>query len=113
MFFIRLSSCKDATITNHLVGIFADGVSWVLHRLKRHSPLVPLFVFLNNDNHVFKKPLTFISSVRSSSGYHGLIDIRSAAQQPLFQIFQILQILKCLKDPTCAILLKSIQRYQI
>ena len=63
VFHIRLSSCKDATITNHLVGIFADGVSWVLHRLKRHSPLVPLFVFLNNDNHVFKKPLTFIAIV--------------------------------------------------
>ena len=27
-------------------------------------------------------------------GYHGLIEIRSAAQHPLFQIFQILQILK-------------------
>ena len=63
MFFIRLSSCKDATITNRLVGIFADGVSWVLHRLKRHSPLVPLFVFLNNDNRVFKKPPTFIAIV--------------------------------------------------
>ena len=31
-----------------------------------------------------------ISSVRSSSGYHGLLEIR----QPLFQIFQILQIRK-------------------
>ena len=36
----------------------------------------------------------FVSSVRSSSGYHGLIEIRSAAAKPLFQIFQILQILK-------------------
>ena len=47
-----------------------------------------------------------ISSVRSSSGYHGLIEIR----RPLFQIFQILQILKWKwkwKDPTCAIFLKS------
>ena len=47
-----------------------------------------------------------ISSVRSSSGYHGLIEIRN----PLFQIFQILQILKWKwkwKDPTCAIFLKS------
>ena len=34
----------------------------------------------------------FISSVRSSSGYHGLIEIRSG--KPLFQIFQILQIRK-------------------
>ena len=34
--------------------------------------------------------IQFISSVRSSSGYHGLIEIRN----PLFQIFQILQILK-------------------
>ena len=31
-----------------------------------------------------------VSSVRSSSGYHGLIEIRN----PLFQIFQILQIRK-------------------
>ena len=31
----------------------------------------------------------FISSVRSSSGYHGLLHIN-----PVFQIFQILQILK-------------------
>ena len=49
---------------------------------------------------------SFISSVRSSSGYHGLIEIRN----PLFQIFQILQILKWKwkwKDPTCAIFLKS------
>ena len=38
--------------------------------------------------------LRFVSSVRSSSGYHGLIEIRSAAAKPLFQIFQILQILK-------------------
>ena len=29
------------------------------------------------------------------------------ADRPLFQPFQILQILKCLKDPTCAIFLKS------
>ena len=35
-----------------------------------------------------------VSSVRSSSGYHGLIEIRSSAANPLFQIFQILQILK-------------------
>ena len=34
----------------------------------------------------------FVSSVRSSSGYHGLIEIR--ASNPLFQILQILQILK-------------------
>ena len=49
----------------------------------------------------------FVSSVRSSSGYHGLIEIRS---RPLFQIFQILQIRKWKwkwKDPTCAIFLKS------
>ena len=49
----------------------------------------------------------FVSSVRSSSGYHGLLEIR----QPLFQIFQILQILKWKwkwKDPTCAIFFKSI-----
>ena len=37
----------------------------------------------------------FISSVRSSSGYHGLIEIRSSSSaNPLFQIFQILQIRK-------------------
>ena len=51
---------------------------------------------------------SFISSVRSSSGYNGLIEIRSS--NPLFQIFQILQILKWKwkwKDPTCAIFLKS------
>ena len=48
----------------------------------------------------------FVSSVRSSSGYHGLIEIR--ASNPLFQIFQILQIRKWKwKDPTCAIFLKS------
>ena len=50
---------------------------------------------------------SFVSSVRSSSGYHGLIEIRAA--NPLFQIFQI-QILKWKwkwKDPTCAIFLKS------
>ena len=35
----------------------------------------------------------FVSSVRSSSVYHGLLE-GSAAQQPLFQIFQILQIRK-------------------
>ena len=47
----------------------------------------------------------FISSVRSSSGYHGLLHIN-----PVFQIFQILQILKWKwkwKDPTCAIFFKS------
>ena len=33
----------------------------------------------------------FISSVRSSSGYHGLLE---GSANPLFQIFQILQILK-------------------
>ena len=39
--------------------------------------------------------IALISSVRSSSGYHGLLHTRSAAQlNPLFQIFQILQILK-------------------
>ena len=51
---------------------------------------------------------SFVSSVRSSSGYHGLIEIRSS--NPLFQIFQILQILKWKwkwKDPTCVIFLKS------
>ena len=36
--------------------------------------------------------LAVVSSVRSSSGYHGLIEISSS--NPLFQIFQILQILK-------------------
>ena len=49
----------------------------------------------------------FVSSVRSSSGYHGLIEIR---QRPLYKIFQILQILKWKwkwKDPTCAIFFKS------
>ena len=54
---------------------------------------------------------TFISSVRSSSGYHGLIEIRSAAAAThFFRFFQILQIQKWkwkLKDPTCAIFLKS------
>ena len=52
---------------------------------------------------------TFVSSVRSSSVYHGLLHTRSAAH-PLFQIFQILQIRKWKwkwKDPTCAIFLKS------
>ena len=39
--------------------------------------------------------LVFVSSVRSSSGYHGLIEIRSSSSaNPLFQIFQILQIRK-------------------
>ena len=50
-----------------------------------------------------------VSSVRSSSGYHGLIEIRQRSK-PLFQIFQFLQILKWKwkwKDPTCAIFLKS------
>jgi len=54
----------------------------------------------------------FISSVRSSSGYHGLIEIRN----PLFQIFQILQIRKWKwKDPTCAIFFEKhwIQGYRI
>ena len=56
----------------------------------------------------YSSPL--ISSVRSSSGYHGLLEIRQQQQQPLFQIFQILQILKWKwkwKDPTSAIFLKS------
>ena len=49
----------------------------------------------------------FISSVRSSSVYHGLLHTQ---RQPLFQIFQILQIRKGKwkwKDLTCAIFLKS------
>ena len=35
----------------------------------------------------------FVSSVRSSSGYHGLLE-GSSSSKPLFQIFQILQIRK-------------------
>ena len=35
----------------------------------------------------------FVSSVRSSSVYHGLLE-GSSSSKPLFQIFQILQILK-------------------
>ena len=54
---------------------------------------------------------SLISSVRSSSGYNGLIEIRSSSSSnPLFQICQILQIRKWKwkwKDPTCAIFLKS------
>ena len=56
----------------------------------------------------FKGKRYFISSVRSSSGYHGLLE---GSANPLFQIFQILQIRKWKwkwKDPTCAIFLKSI-----
>ena len=44
----------------------------------------------------------FISSVRSSSGYHGLLHIN-----PVFQILQILKWKWKWKDPTCAIFLKS------
>ena len=68
----------------------------------------PYFVFVGIM--VFKKGkvrIFFVSSVRSSSGYHGLI---RTYPQPLFQIFQIIQILKWKwkwKDPTGAIFLKS------
>ena len=66
------------------------------------------------------KIYAFVSSVRSSSVYHGLLEGSSSSSKPLFQIFQILQILKwkwkwkdplcakCLKDQTCAIFLKSL-----
>ena len=70
--------------------------------------------FLNCKVHQ-KLQAVFISSVKSSSVYHGILHTRSS--NPLFQIFQILQILKwkwkdptyakCPKDQTCAIFLKS------
>ena len=46
--------------------------------------------------------LGVVSSDRGSSAYPGLLQIQL---NPLFQIFQILN---CLKDPTCAISLKSL-----
>ena len=72
--------------------------NWVASIPSRLYSFVPI---LRNLDHL-------VSSVRSSSGYHELIEIRN----PLFQIFQILQILKRKwkwkwKDPTCAIFLKS------
>ena len=33
----------------------------------------------SNSMKILKQPISFISSVRSSSGYHGLIEIRSKA----------------------------------
>ncbi len=50
--------------------------------------------------------ICFVSSVRTSNVYPGLLHTHTQ-QQPFFQIFQILQILNGLKDPTCAIFLKS------
>ena len=46
-------------------------------------------------------PLGVVSSDRGSSAYPSLLQTQL---NPLFQIFQILN---CLKDPTCAISLKS------
>ena len=63
--------------------------------------------FLNCKVHQ-KLQAVFISSVKSSSVYHGILHTRSS--NPLFQIFQILQILNWKwkwKDPTCAIFLKG------
>ena len=67
------------------------GMIWMQplgHSGSHNRAIHPLLRSLHN--HQPNCPL-FISSVRSSSGYHGLIEIRS---RPLFQIFQILQILK-------------------
>ena len=53
-------------------------------------------VFFGRKNGLAKWPvLLFVSSVRSSSGYHGLIEIQQQQQQGHFsKLFQILQILK-------------------
>ena len=65
-----------------------------------HSPSAPW---------ISRAHISFVSSVRSSSGYHGLIEIQQ--QQGHFsKLFQILQIRKWKwkwKDPTCAIFFKS------
>ena len=57
----------------------------------------------------------FISSVRSSSVYHGLSITYPLPSAGHFSNFQFLQILKCLKDPTCAIFFEKhgIQGYRI
>ena len=49
---------------------------------------------LSNDRNLAPRHGTVVSSVRSSSVHHGLIEIRQQQRNPLFQIFQILQILK-------------------
>ena len=51
--------------------------------------------------------ISFVSSVRSSNVYPGLLHTHIPSSSHFFQIFQILQILNGLKDPTCAIFLKS------
>ena len=52
------------------------------------------FLSKKSYSHIAHCTWNIVSSVRSSSGYHGLIEIRSSSANPLFQIFQILQIRK-------------------
>ena len=80
-----LAASLRADTVGHFLWIGSD--SW---GAKIHP--VPT-VFFHHLSH-FSSTTPFVSSVRSSSVYQGLIEI------------QILQILKCL-DPTCAIFLKS------
>ena len=84
-------NCLSILISNFALYLYLDKVSMKPDFGKAFfSKIEQFWEIAKSVSILFNQTASFVSSVRSSSGYHGLIEIRN----PLFQIFQILQILK-------------------